>query len=337
MVPTACLILPKELFFRLAVVALPASMPDTERMDTRLEKLSVIAAGYAEGQETPTAIPGLTIWFSSCLTEPTPAMFEPSIYLLLQGAKRMVIGSKAFDFAPGSLSFSAVGLPFTGQVIEASPDAPYVAVRLKFNAGMVTSLLLDMPESSQPDIPAATVIRVSDDVIEPFHRLLRLLSSPGDIPVLAPMIERELYYRLLQSDVGYALRQTVQAHTRFSQIKTAVEWICSNATMPMSVDALARSVGMSLTSFHRHFKTVTGLSPLAYQRHVRLLYAQRLLNADINSVTAVAFEVGYANASQFSREYTRMFGRPPVRDTLRSRQAASTRRAHAPSQPAESY
>jgi transcriptional regulator GlxA family with amidase domain len=168
---------------------------------------------------------------------------------------------------------------------------------------------------------AATVVQASDDMIEPVYRLLRLLSSPVDIPVLWPLIERELYYRLLRSAAGNALRQTVQVHTRFAQIKRAVEWICGNATMAMSVDVLAATVDMSVTSFHRHFKAVTGLSPLAYQRHVRLLHAQRLLNVETSSVTTVAFEVGYASSSQFSREYARMFGVPPVRDTFRSRQA----------------
>lgn len=294
-------------------------------MNITLDNLRAIAFSHVAGQETATPIAGLTLWSSACLTQATPALFEPSIYLVLQGAKRMLIGSDTVEFSAGSLSVSAVGLPFTGQVIAASPGQPYIALRLALNAGLVASLLLDTPENDGADMtgmPAATVFQVCDEIIEPFYRLLRLLSRPRDIPVLAPLIERELYYRLLASAVGNHLRQTVQAHTRFAQIKKAVEWICGNATVPISVEVLASNVAMSLTSFHRHFKAVTGLSPLAYQRHVRLLYAQRLLNVELNSVTAVAFQVGYASSSQFSREYTRMFGCPPVRDTFRSRQAA---------------
>lgn len=291
-------------------------------MKTTLEQLAKLALAHASGQQTRTAIPGLTIWFSPCPTTPMPAMFDASIYLVLGGAKRMSMGGKTFDFAPGSLTVSAVGVPFTGQVTAASDDAPYVAVKLALNVGLIASLLLDMPAASQPTMKPATVVDAAADMIEPVYRLLRLLSSPIDITVLAPLIERELYYRLLRSAVGDALRQTVQGHTRFAQIKRAVEWICSNAAVAMSVDALAASVEMSVTSFHRHFKAVTGLSPLAYQRHVRLLHAQQLLNVERNSVTAVAFEVGYASSSQFSREYARMFGTPPARDTFRSRQAA---------------
>jgi AraC-like DNA-binding protein len=289
-------------------------------MKITLEDVSALALAHASGQETEAAVPGLTIWFSPCSTVPMPAMFEASIYLVLNGAKRMSMGGKSFNFLPGSLSVSAVGGAFTGQVVKASVGAPYVAVKLKLNVGLIASLLLETLDTSQSSMKAATVIQATDDMIEPVYRLLRLLFAPTDIPVLAPLIERELYYRLLQSGVGDAMRQTVQVHTRFAQIKRAVEWICDNATIAMSVDALAATVDMSVTSFHRHFKAVTGLSPLAYQRHVRLLHAQRLLNVETSSVTAVAFEVGYASSSQFSREYARMFGVPPVRDTFRSRQ-----------------
>jgi AraC-like DNA-binding protein len=289
-------------------------------MKTTLESISALAVALVIGQETETAIPGLTIWFSPCPTVPMPAMFEASIYLVVNGSKRMSMGGKSFDFAPGSLAVSAVGVPFTGQVTEASVGSPYVAVKLKLNVGLIASLLLEMPETSTPPQPAS-FIQANGDMIEAVYRLMRLVSTPIDIPVLAPLIEREFYYRLLQSPVGGALRQTVQAHTRFAQIKSSVEWICRNASIAMSIDVLAADVAMSVTSFHRHFKAVTGLSPLAYQRHVRLLHAQQLLNVETSSVTTVAFAVGYASSSQFSREYSRMFGVPPVRDTFRSRQA----------------
>lgn len=290
-------------------------------MKTTLEDVSALALAHALGQQTRTAIPGLTIWTSPCETVPTPAMFDASIYLVLGGGKRMRIGSHSHEFAPGSLTVSAVGVPFTGQVTRATAEAPYVAVKLDLNVGLIANLLLETQNTAQPVMQRAMVVQAGAETIEAVYRLLRLLSCPDDIAVLAPLIERELYYRLLNSAVGDALRQTVQAQTRFAQIKRAVEWLCANATAAMSVDALAASVEMSVTSFHRHFKAVTGLSPLAYQRHVRLLHAQQLLNVETSSVTAVAFEVGYASSSQFSREYARMFGVPPVRDSFRSRQA----------------
>ncbi len=152
---------------------------------------------------------------------------------------------------------------------------------------------------------------------EALDRLVRLLASPADIPVLTQQIERELYYRLLQGPMGCTLRQIVQKNTRFDQIRTAVTWICSNAHQPMSVQRLAASVGMSVTSFHRHFKAVTAYSPLAYQRHIRLLDAQRLIASGATNVTRAAFATGYASSSQFSREYKRMFGVPPIRNAYR--------------------
>lgn len=292
------------------------------RMTSLLKKLSALAASHAVGDETPTAIPGLTIWSSDRLTEPRPAMFEPSLYLVVQGTKRMIVGSSSSTLGPGSMSVSGVGVPFTGQVTAASPDTPYLALKLDFNAGVVASLLFDLPAQGASEQPAVVSGGVGDDIVEPFYRLTRLLSSPRDIAVLAPLAERELYYRVLQGGLGDAIRRNAQAHTRFSQVRSAVEWICANATDAMGVSQLAADVGMSPTSFHRHFKAVTGLSPLAYQRHVRLLHARKLLNAETGNVTSVAFEVGYASASQFSREYARMFGCPPARDTFRARQAA---------------
>ena len=140
------------------------------------------------------------------------------------------------------------------------------------------------------------------------------MASPDDIPGLAPLFERELFYRLARGPAGGTLRKAVQGHTRFTQIRTAVDWICGHADEPMCVAELATSVGMSGTSFHRHFKAVTSFSPLAYQRHIRLLGARKRLVSGATSVTTVAFGSGYASTPQFSREYKRMFGVSPIRD-----------------------
>ena len=151
-------------------------------------------------------------------------------------------------------------------------------------------------------------------VLEPFGRLLRLLAAPTDAPVLAGPFERELCYRLLQGPLGDTLRQVGRRGSRFAQVRAAADWIGGNADKPLSVRRLATDVGMSPTSLPRHFKAVTGYSPLAYQRYLRLLEARRLLLSGAAPVTTTAFTVGYASASQFSREYKRMFGEPPARD-----------------------
>ena len=148
----------------------------------------------------------------------------------------------------------------------------------------------------------------------PLGRLLALLDAPADIPIMAPLLERELSYRLLRGPMAGTLRQVVQSRTRFAQVRTAVAWICAHAGDTMRVERLAASVGMSVTSFHRHFRAVTGYSPLAYQRRIRLLAARHQLASDGAKVTAVALEAGYASPSQFSREYKSMFGVAPSYD-----------------------
>lgn len=281
---------------------------------TMLADMAEIALRYATGLETPTAVPRMTIWHSDAPTGPSSSMYEAKFYLLLQGRKQKTIGGQTFDFAAGNYSVSSVLLPFTGQVIVASPARPYVGLSFTLDPGVLAGLLLDVSEPDARNVPAVACTQATADVLEPLDRLLRLLTRPTDIPVLAPQYERELYYRILQGPMGDTLRQIVGRTTRFDQIRTAVEWICGNADRPMCVDDLAASVGMSVTSFYRHFKDVTGHSPLAYQRQLRLFGARRRLASGATNVTRAAFETGYASSSQFSREYKRMFGIPPVQD-----------------------
>lgn len=283
-------------------------------MERIVANLMPVAVDAAPGLEVSTAIPRLTIWSSSRPTRPTPAMFEPKFYILLQGAKRLTIGGEAHDFGVGSCAVASVGLPFTSEVLIASPDAPYLGLELRLDPGMVASLLLDTSVSDDGEAPTFTAGCASPDVLEPLERLVRLLATPAEIPVLALHLERELCFRLLQGPMGGTLCQIVQHNSCFRQIRTALEWIRGNASHPMRVPQLAASVGMSATSFHRHFKAVTACSPLAYQRHIRLLEARRLVASGATNVTSAAFATGYASSSQFSREYKRMFGVSPVKD-----------------------
>ncbi len=291
------------------------------KADGMLQELKAIAVAYARGSQTLTSIPRLTIWRSSRKIDPVPAIFEPKIFLVLQGAKRLTVGGKTLDYFAGDYSVSSVSLPFNMQVLEASPERPYLGLDLNLDAGIIASLLLEIPEVSEPAPPAFALLKTSDGILEPLQRMMRLLRTPEDIPVLAPLVERELYYRILRGPMGSAMRQVVQSQTRFSQVRKAVEWIGSHADSPLRIEQLAASVGMSATSLHRHFKAVTALSPLAYQKQIRLLSARRLLTSGGNDVTRVAFAVGYESSSQFSREYARLFGQSPARDTARLRQS----------------
>ena len=285
-----------------------------------LAQLIATAARHASRPGLPTAVPRLTLWSASAPTDPVPALFEPEFYLLLQGVKRMEFDGRVVEFEAGTCAVASVGLPFTSQVIEARPELPYLGMELRLDAGVVASLLMDMHDRTDESSGAISIARADDGVLEPLGRLLGLLDRPADIPVLAAQFERELCYRLLQGPLGVRLRQIGQYNARFSQIATAAEWIRENADKPISVQRLAALVGMSVTSFHRHFKAVTAHTPLAYQRYIRLLEARRRLASGSMNVTETAFSTGYCSASQFSREYKKVFGVPPVRDAALLRQ-----------------
>ena len=265
-------------------------------------------------------MPRLILRSADAPTGPAPALFEPKFYLLLQGAKQMTIAGDTFPCEPGTCAVAAVGLPFVSEVTQASVDRPYLGVELTLDPGIVAGLLLEVSDRADRSCRSITVATVDASIVEPLERLLRLLDAPGDLEVLGPQVERELYYRLLGGPMGGTLRHIGRGNTRFAQIRQAAEWINANADRPMRVERLAASVGMSVTSFHRHFKAVTSHSPLAYQRHIRLLDARRRLASGMVGVTETAFATGYASAPQFSREYKRAFGVPPARDAASLRQ-----------------
>ena len=270
--------------------------------------------------------PGLTIRCSAQPTAPNPALFEPVFYVVLQGAKRLTFADRTHDFAAGTCAVATVGLPFLSQVTEASLAEPYVGVELRIDPGVVAALASALPDAPTLEAPSFASAPGDATVLEPFGRLLRLLEAPADAPVLAAPFLRELCYRLLQGPLGDTLRLVGRGGSRVAQVRAAADWIGGNADRPLSVRRLAADVGMSPTSLHRHFKAVTGYSPLAYQRYLRLIEARRRLLAGEAPVTTTAFAVGYASPSQFSREYKRMFGEPQVRDA----RSQGSRRAAAP-------
>ena len=283
-------------------------------IDAMVSEQAALAAEHATSSPVPSAVPGLVIRCSTAPTALSPALFEPVFYVVLQGAKRLTFAGQTHDFATGTCAVATVGLPFVSQVIEAAPNRPYVGVELRLDPGVIADLLLTLPDAPTRDAPSFAAAPADAMVLEPFGRLLRLLATPTDAPALAGPFKRELCYRLLQGPLADTLRQVGRRGSRFAQVRAAADWIGGHADRPLSVRRLAAEVGMSATSLHRHFKAVTGYSPLAYQRYLRLLEARRLLLAGAVPVTTTAFTVGYASPSQFSREYKRMFGEPPVRD-----------------------
>jgi AraC-like DNA-binding protein len=264
------------------------------------------------GLETP--LPRMKVWSSTRPTPPNPAMFEPMFYAVLRGTKVLTIDGNRFALNAGDCAASSFGLPYVGELAGATPALPYVAISLDLDVELLTNIMLDMPKSADQWTCPAAGSTLEGALGEAFARLVGLLAAPDDRAMLGRHYERELYYRLLQSPMGDTLRQLGQRDDRRRRIKTAADWLCSNQDKPFVVSDLAASVGMSRTSFHRHFKAVTGYSPLAFQRQMRLLEARRLLVAGDISVSRVAYAVGYVSPSQFSREYKSVFGTPPVAD-----------------------
>ncbi|TQN60527.1 AraC family transcriptional regulator [Agrobacterium tumefaciens] len=265
----------------------------------------------------PTPVPRLTLWTSTRVTSPTAAVFEPMFYTVLRGTKVLIMGANRFELTSGACAVSSFGLPYSHQLTGARPSLPYIGISLHLDVGILTRVMLDMPKHEDRWTCAVAVGGLDGPVGDAFARLVGLLNAPNDIGALAPHYEFELYYRLLQSSMGDTLRQVGQRNDRFHQLKAAADWLAVNHSEVINIPELAASSNMSVTSFHRHFKEVTGFSPLAFQRHIRLLEARKLLAGGSTNVSRVAYEVGYKSPSQFSREYKSMFGSAPVADLQR--------------------
>ena len=264
-----------------------------------------------------TAIPGLSLFRYAAPSEPVSYMHEPSICLIAQGAKRVFLGEEEYVYDENHFLITSVGLPIVAQIIQASPDKPYLGIVLRLDLRELSQLMVDssLPVSRlQQSERGMTVGRLSVPLLNAFERLIDLLDGPSDIPVLAPLIQREILYRLLMSDQGPRLRQIATAGSHSHQIAKALDWMRENFSKPLRVDELAASAGMSTSTFHHHFRTMTAMSPLQYQKWIRLHEARRLMLTKHQDATSAAFQVGYESPSQFSREYSRLFGAPPLRD-----------------------
>ena len=264
-----------------------------------------------------TAIPGLSLFRFAAPSDPVSYMHEPSICLIAQGAKRVFLGEEEYVYDENHFLITSVGLPIVAQIIQASPDKPYLGIVLRLDLRELAQLMVDssLPVARlQQSGRGMTVGRLSVPLLNAFERLIDLLGGPSDIPVLAPLIQREILYRLLMSDQGPRLRQIATAGSHSHQIARALDWLRANFSRPLRVDELASSAGMSTSTFHHHFRTMTAMSPLQYQKWIRLHEARRLMLTEHQDATSAAFQVGYESPSQFSREYSRLFGAPPLRD-----------------------
>jgi AraC-like DNA-binding protein len=303
-------------------VAKPAL--ENNNMEVALEALiASISRWTEEGDHIDTAIPGLALYRREEPTQPVSGMYEPSICWAAQGAKRVVLGDDTYVYDPQHFLITSVDLPTVWQIIEASREKPCLGLMLKLDQREISQLMVDShlpPPRAQQSSRGMATGEVTLPLITAFQRLIDLLDEPKDIPILAPLIQREISYRLLVGDQGVRLRQMASVGSQSHQIARAIDWLKGNFSQQLRIDDLARQVNMSASTFHHHFRALTAMSPLQYQKWLRLNEARRLMLTARLDATTVAFQVGYESPSQFSREYSRLFGAPPLRDITNLRQ-----------------
>ncbi len=297
---------------------------ENNTMEVALEALKTSIARWTDKSDRfDTAVPGLSLFRREEPTEPMTGMYEPSICMVAQGAKRVLLGDEPYLYDPHHYLITSVHLPTVVQITEASREKPYLGLRLTFDQREISQLMADsnlpQPRGQQSSRGMATG-EVTLPLVTAVQRLVDLLADPEDIPILAPIIQREIIYRLLVGDQGARLRQIASAGSQSHQIARAIEWLKGNFTRPLRIDDLAAQARMSSSTFHHHFRSMTALSPLQYQKQLRLQEARRLMLAEHLDAATAAFQVGYESPSQFSREYGRLFGAPPLRDIAKLRQ-----------------
>ena len=291
-----------------------------------LDELCALITRHARGGGVITALDGVLV---SLVEEPAPPAATTSgvtFALIAQGAKSLALGDRVYEYRAGQYLVASVDLPVTGHFTEASPARPALGFGLTLRPSAVAALLLeaaagdvDLRGRGTSPPPGIAVSDASDELIDAVVRMLRLLDHPRDLPVLAPMIEREILWRLITGEQGATVRQLGLADSSLAHIGRAVRWIRGHHAETIRVGDLARLSGMSVSAFHRNFHAVTAMSPIQFQKQLRLQEARLLLVARPDDVAGAGHAVGYDSPSQFSREYRRQFGTPPGRDATRLR------------------
>lgn len=288
-------------------------------MEQQMQELRALAAG-AENRRTETGIPRVAMVQGEIPEHLLAAVYDPMVNLILTGSKTMTIGDRTFHYDPATYFVMSVDLPAVGAVHPAATGEPYLAVSLTLDPAIVAALIRDLPVRVCSTLLGSgfSVAPVNGELLDAWIRMLRLMERPDEIAVLAPAYEREILFRVLQGPLGWMLRDIASPDTALARISVAINWIRRNFTEQIKVEALAEMAAFSVSAFHRHFKAVTALSPLQYQKRIRLLHARSQLISGQGSATSIAFSVGYESPNQFSREYARLFGLPPSRDLVKA-------------------
>jgi AraC-like DNA-binding protein len=277
-----------------------------------------------DGQLEPR--PGLFFNRASSRSEPIHGALDPSFCVIAQGSKVIAFGENRLRYDPAHYLITTVGMPGIGQIVQASPAQPYLAVRLVLDSAIVTSAMVEtglVAPGSNSDVKAVDVSKLDAGLLDAMVRLVRLLDTPEKYRALAPLVIREIVYLLLTGKQASRMRHLATFGGHAHRMARAVKRLSENFTKPMRVEDVAADVGMSISAFHAHFKAVTAMSPLQFQKHLRLQEARRLMLSEGLDAGEAGYRVGYDDRSQFTREYKRHFGEPPTRDVERLRQAAT--------------
>ncbi|MCC4208319.1 AraC family transcriptional regulator [Vibrio parahaemolyticus] len=293
----------------------PTSLPSRAFATQKLAKLIDRWTGDANQYDTP--ISGLRFSRWTTPTPPTSYTHNPSICLIAQGRKRVLLGEESFIYDANHFLISSVDLPIIANIIEASEEQPYLGLIMELDLTEISQLIVDSElafTQSKEAQKGIAVGELSEYLLDAFVRLAELLDEGQNIKILAPIIKREIFYRLLMSEQGTRLHQIVTVGSHSHQIAKAIDWLKNNFVKPLSVGDLASYTGMSKSSFYTHFRSMTSMTPLQFQKKLRLSEARRLMLTENLDAMAATFKVGYESPSQFSREYSRLFGVPPSKD-----------------------
>jgi AraC-like DNA-binding protein len=290
-------------------------------MDRQAEFAALIDQYTQSEGVQETALPRVALIKLSQPSEPMHGLHRPALCILAQGRKQVIVGSNIYFYDASQYLVVSVDVPVVGQVVDATPENPYLSFRLNLDPTLISELILEagLAEDAGRDSPGAglSVSEVTPELLDAVMRLLRLLGNPRDLAVLGPLAEREILYRLLQGPDAARLRQIAQADSKLQRVTRAINWIKQHFSEPFSIETLAAEARMSASALHHHFKQVTAMSPLQYQKQLRLQEARRLILIQGSDAASAGHQVGYESPSQFSREYSRLFGAPPLRDANR--------------------
>jgi AraC-like DNA-binding protein len=301
------------------------SAEDLRRIAERQQDLTARVARLAPVDGVhQTAFPALALTRGSVPTVCMPTVYPPCLGFVVQGRKRALLNDEVFHYDALNYLVVSVTLPMMGQVVEATADRPFLSLRLDLDLEEIARLLLQLGDRGAAPVAADRalfVARMDEPLLDAVLRMVKLLDTPEDIAVLAPAVQREVYYRVLRGELGQRLVDLAERESGNHRIVRAIEWLKQRYAAPLRIEALADAVHMSPSALHHRFKAVTSMSPLQYQKHLRLHEARRLMYADGIECATAGHRVGYESPSQFSREYRRLFGAPPRVEIARLRDA----------------